>query len=74
MDDLQQSELYSSLVLERAEAFIDKRKIDVKTTTIIESDDFSSLPASVRQTLPQTFPNARIVQLKKGFFFFVFLF
>jgi hypothetical protein len=69
MDDLQQSELYSSIVLEKAEAFIDKRKINLETTTIIESDDFSSLPSSARQSLPQVFPSARIVTLKRGFLF-----
>lgn len=66
MDDLSSGELFSCIVLEKAEAFIDKRKIDTSVLTIIESDDFSSLPLTVKASLSQTFTTARIVPLKKG--------
>ncbi|KAH7829478.1 putative acid cluster protein 33 [Monocercomonoides exilis] len=66
MESLTQEELFSSLSLMCTEAYIDKKKIDSKTLTIMETDDFSSLNERVKGTCASFFPTATLVPLKKG--------
>ncbi|KAA6353669.1 MAG: putative Alpha/beta-Hydrolases superfamily protein, partial [Streblomastix strix] len=66
MVTLKQEDLYSQLLLMYVDAFIDRRKVNQENLTIIESNDFSSIPERLKGSCAQIFPQARQVILKLG--------